>query len=1315
MGYTESRRMVQEGEVSGGPMSRFARVLALVVWLSSPAAGIVITEIHYHPAAGDEALEFIEVANDTATPEDISGYAFVEGVRFTFPAGTILEGNAVLVVCADVEAIRERHGIDNALGNWDGRLDNGGERLTLVNHVGIELQGLRYSDRGKWPAGADGTGHTLMLRDRHLPTREPESWTRSPGPGGSPGLVNFSGGDAAIADPVVFNELFRGGPGGGGWVELHNPGAVAVDLSGFRLVDGPSRSDAHVFPEGTGLAPGGFLAIEERPGALALAASEVHLVLLDAGGVVVTASVFDREPPPGATAGDYAEARFPDGGRPGWVTLTPTRAAANRVPRVTDIVINEIHYHPPEGRRGEFIELFNRGAEAIDLSGFRFDNGVEFTFPDGSILEAGRHAVVAEDPAILEERHGLSAAFGPFVGRLANDGENIRLIDRAGNLVDEVRYWDGGRWPLWADGKGASLELIDPRQDNDLATAWDASDESDRTAWERLSFTVPDHVPAEQSELHLYLPEKGICLVDDVFVRRDGQGDNMIPNPGFETDTAPWLIEGTHIHSSRTVTDSHSGVACLRVVATGKGDSLCNRIETDTTTPLTAGRHEVSLWARWVRGSSLLIVHGEFTPGPWGPLSGNTLGARLRMTVPPKTGTPGAENTARRRLREETGDDNLGPVIGDVRHHPPSPAPGAPVTVTARVADSDGVEAVSVVYRVDSDGEEPVTVTLHDDGRHGDGRAGDGLHGGEIPGVPARTRVVFHIEARDARGATRRFPVDAAESLVYMAERDIRTSSDFLRIVLDRQRTEELERRRLHSNDLLPGTLVYRNESATHGVGVRYRGSPWGRPLRRNYRVGFPKDSRFHRGRRDINLSSKGGSPNEGIAYFLVGRNGTPAKPAPTADYSYAGVLFNGTVQGTLGVIQTVDGDFIGAWYGEDAADDAVVLKAVGRMTFDDGCHMVGYDGASLIHMDRRTENYRGYWYQSIHQTRDTWEPFFELTRVMDPRRTADDVFDREVENVLDVEAFLRVLAPRVLMGEGDVIFISSGHNGYLVRDPRDGLWELLPFDLDGAFGTHRDIVPPDRYIARLLSRPAHRRTYLRIIAEFASGYWSLERLEPFLDAIERNNRVPAAALKPYITVSTDAVEQTLRPFTTIPLRILTGDGGSVTTESSPVTLQGEAPVQAASLLSQLNGGDIVALQPRWTSATEWRASFDVPEPVNRLELFAFDGEGVLIGTTDVTVLNTSVVGETFIRGDASGDGTLNITDPVVTLFYLFRDGATLRCQDAADADDSGAIDIDDPLRTLNHFFRAGQPPAMPFPTAGVDPTPDGLGCRRGG
>ena len=65
-------------------------------------------------------------------------------------------------------------------------------------------------------------------------------------------------------------------------------------------------------------------------------------------------------------------------------------------------------------------------------------------------------------------------------------GYHTRAIGKIehGNLVDEVRYWDGGRWSFWADGRGASLELIDPHQDNDFALAWEASDESEKTEWE---------------------------------------------------------------------------------------------------------------------------------------------------------------------------------------------------------------------------------------------------------------------------------------------------------------------------------------------------------------------------------------------------------------------------------------------------------------------------------------------------------------------------------------------------------------------------------------------------------------------------------------------------------------------------------------------------------------------------------------------------------------------------------------------------------------------------------------------------------------
>ena len=139
-------------------------VLLAGLLLSPPMEAVVISELHYHRRDGKEALEFLEITNDAYSPEDISGWAFVEGIRFEFPPGTILRGREVLVVCTDVDALRAESGIDNAVGNYTGKLDGSGERITLVNHVGIVMQSLRYRDEGKWAVGPDGTGHSLSLR-----------------------------------------------------------------------------------------------------------------------------------------------------------------------------------------------------------------------------------------------------------------------------------------------------------------------------------------------------------------------------------------------------------------------------------------------------------------------------------------------------------------------------------------------------------------------------------------------------------------------------------------------------------------------------------------------------------------------------------------------------------------------------------------------------------------------------------------------------------------------------------------------------------------------------------------------------------------------------------------------------------------------------------------------------------------------------------------------------------------------------------------------------------------------------------------------
>ena len=47
----------------------------------------------------------------------------------------------------------------------------------------------------------------------------------------------------------------------------------------------------------------------------------------------------------------------------------------------------------------QWIELYNRSASPVDVSGWEFSEGVSYTFPAGTTIPAGGFAVVAWDPA----------------------------------------------------------------------------------------------------------------------------------------------------------------------------------------------------------------------------------------------------------------------------------------------------------------------------------------------------------------------------------------------------------------------------------------------------------------------------------------------------------------------------------------------------------------------------------------------------------------------------------------------------------------------------------------------------------------------------------------------------------------------------------------------------------------------------------------------------------------------------------------------------------------------------------------------------
>lgn len=87
----------------------------------------------------------------------------------------------------------------------------------------------------------------------------------------------------------------------------------------------------------------------------------------------------------------------------------------------------------------------------------------------------------------------------------------------------------------------------------------------------------------------------------------------------------------------------------------------------------------------------------------------------------------------------------------------------------------------------------------------------------------------------------------------------------------------------------------------------------------------------------------------------------------------------------------------------------------------------------------------------------------------------------------------------------------------------------------------------------------------------------------------------------------------------------------------------------------------------------------------------------------------------TFRRADSNGDGTVDISDAINTLGFLFLGTGKVDCMDAGDANDDGLLDISDAIITLEWLFvdTTKLPPAPgPF-TPGPDPTNDALTCNQ--
>ena len=138
-------------------------------------------------------------------------------------------------------------------------------------------------------------------------------------------------------------------------------------------------------------------------------------------------------------------------------------------PAAPDMVIDEIQHSPASGDTAEFVELYNPGSTAIDLSGWTLSGAATLTVQPGTvILPHAAMTFVSNDPAFRTAYSPTVFVGDRYTGALAPSA-TLTLTRPDTSVADQVTYGGAG-WPTPTSGQ--SLELQDLAADNNDGANW---------------------------------------------------------------------------------------------------------------------------------------------------------------------------------------------------------------------------------------------------------------------------------------------------------------------------------------------------------------------------------------------------------------------------------------------------------------------------------------------------------------------------------------------------------------------------------------------------------------------------------------------------------------------------------------------------------------------------------------------------------------------------------------------------------------------------------------------------------------------------
>ena len=1004
---------------------------------------------------------------------------------------------------------------------------------------------------------------------------------------------------SGLVGTLKLNEIHLGKNGVVDWVEVYNAGTNRVLLNGYFLSGKPGFADK-VGLSGD-LPPKGVKSFDVS---FPATAGVLTLFLASPDKIVTDAHAFHL-----SKHGEFFQA-FPDGSGEWFVGTKDTRNTTNAPARVTDVIINEIMYKPPDTQgNGEFVELFNRGKQTVNLTDWVLTGGIDFTFPPGTKLRPGEYLVIAADAGLLRSLHGAINVLGNFHGKLSNDGDLLRLLDEKGNLVNEVDYQTGGDWPELAHGRGSSLELLHPDMDNRLSSAWAASDEANKSKFRpythRATYTEQLTLgdPSDFRELHFFLNTSGHVIISDVELRKDGTGPNVLTNANKASFTGKsdvgWLWQGNHWAS-------HMEGNQIHLLSEGHGDNRVNRLEIDAPGLVKSNLYELKFNARWVNGSHLLVAH----TWDW------SVAKVFQLDVPSNLGTPGKPNS--RALTTPAAQ------VEQLTHYPAVPRSTDTVKVTVRVASLLSPTVMLYHRAPDASGKTPwQSKAMQDNGTAGDDVPGDGVFSALLPEYKADKQIVeFYVEARSPSGAKSVIPRGGPDRpALFVVDnqnlpRDLRSQrfviSPFDLDALGNGNTNKHNFRfpRL-SNRYFNMTFISNERDIYYNARVHPAGSSFTRDLTLNRAKWKLPDDRAFRGH--TKLSWDNNDFNTRLARWMLYQLGHPVNESEWVRH-----VLNASPSVLQEDVEPIGSDFLNRIFKHGSQGE---LYRTTYMFFykDNGEGNNMRNSTLALNYGDDPINYKVVW------SKRTREAENDYTALMDMLRTVqDNQFDEKgLRRHMDLEMMFKNWALRGYSKDSDCFSMGTSHNCFFYRKP-DGKFMNILWDADFAFGGF-DPKKQEGYwggnVQNVMSKPWAQRLFYYYLVEILENYTkNSPRVNAYMRAEQEANPNfqvnPQRFLQFFAGREPHALQQMGDKYK-LDFKITTNNGQPITTDALSLTIEGQSPYGVFTVV--IDGQPRAKLE--WLDDTRWRLhDVGLSPGVNELELRGVDQWGNTKRSAKITV-----------------------------------------------------------------------------------------------